>query len=102
MKRAKITIFLILTLFCFIPASKANGLPTIIGKWYGFNGSPIILEFRDNHTMSIKTEAFSSLSFTCHYKINYGVSPIEVDLTGIPGGMVCSAIVNWFDCTQPV
>src|SRR5204863_3530385 len=43
----------------------------------------------------IHADAFSSLSFTCHYKIDSSVHPITVDLTDIPGGMGCSAIVKF-------
>lgn len=95
MKRVKSIGFVILALVFFVPIAKAKPSPQIIGRWYGFNGSPVTVLFRENHLLTIKTEAFSSLSFTCHYKINYDVSPIELDLTDIPGGMVCLAVVKF-------
>jgi len=95
MKRVKNIGFAILAFVFFIPLAQAKTSPQVIGRWYGFNGSPVTVLFRENHLITIKTEAFSSLSFTCHYKINYDVSPIELDLTDIPGGMGCLAIVKF-------
>src|SRR5438105_10060787 len=89
-------IFLLLLSVCFSAIVKAFTPPSIIGKWYGLkDGSPVTVIFRNDQTMSIQAEAFSSLSFTCQYKIDSGVYPITVDLTGIPPGMVCAAIINF-------
>lgn len=74
---------------------------TIIGKWYGLkDGSPITMEFRNDQTVSIKTDAFSSLSFTCKYKIDSSVNPVAIDLIDIPGGMICSGIIKLTDNDQ--
>jgi endoglucanase len=72
--------------------------PSIIGKWYGTrDGSPITVVFKSDQTMSIHTEAFSSLSFSCRYKVDSSDNPIAVDLSDIPGGMICAAIVRFSD-----
>jgi|WetSurSiteA1Bulk_404760.scaffolds.fasta_scaffold23047_2 endoglucanase len=90
---------IILILFCTIYCNltvNASTNPSIIGKWCGLkDGSPVTLIFRNDQTMTIKTEAFSSLSFTCKYKVDYSLSPITIDLTDIPSGMACSAIVKF-------
>lgn len=89
-----IFLFLICTIYCNLTVNAAT-TPSIVGKWYGQkDGSPVTLVFRNDQTMTIKTEAFSSLSFTCKYKIDYNAKPIAIDLIEIPGGMACSAIVN--------
>src|SRR4051812_37988422 len=95
MKKAKIILPLFLYLLYCSATVKAISPPSIIGKWYGFkDGGPVTVEFRNDQTMSIQTAAFSSLSFTCQYKIDSSVSPIAVDLI-IPGGMACAAVVNF-------
>jgi len=93
MQRVKIT-FILLFLYCAFSVNAAP--PSIVAKWYGLkDGSPITMEFRNDHTASVKADAFSSLSFTCKYKIDSSVTPIAIDLTDIPPGMVCSAIINF-------
>lgn len=93
MEKVKIIFSLLLSiLFCSFTKAAS---PPIIGKWYGFkDGSPVIVEFKKDQTMSIQAEAFSSLSFKCQYKIDSNVSPIAIDLT-LPDGMVCSAIIQF-------
>jgi endoglucanase len=93
MKKIKI-IPPILTYLLF-SAFFASAVPSsIIGKWYGFkDGSPVIVVFRNDQTMSIQTDAFSSLSFTGSYKVDSSVNPTALDVT-VPSGMVCAAIVN--------
>lgn len=99
MKKIKAIFPLILCLLCFGFTLKAA--PSIIGKWHGFkDGSPVIVEFRNDQTMSIQADAFSSLSFTCRYKIDSSVSPATIDLTDIPGGMVCSAIIRFSEHSE--
>lgn len=94
MKKAKI----IFSLFLYLLYSSftAQAAPhTIIGKWYGLkDGSPVTVVFKNDQTMSIHAEAFSSLSFTSRYKIDSTISPITVDLI-MPGGMACAAIINF-------
>jgi endoglucanase len=90
-----IFLFLICCIYCTLSINAAI-TSSIVGKWYGLkDGSPVTLVFRNDKTMTIKTEAFSSLSFTCKYKIDYTANPIAVDLTDIPNGMACSAIVRF-------
>jgi endoglucanase len=94
MKNIK-TVFSLFTCFLYFSFTVKAAPPSIIGKWYGLkDGSPVTVVFRNDQTMSIQTEAFSSLSFTCRYKIDSSVSPIAVDLI-MPSGMVCAAIVNF-------
>ena len=96
MKKVKVIFLLFLCVFYCSATGKAITPPSIIGKWYGFkDGSPITLVFRTDQTMSIKADAFSSLSFICQYKIDSSVSPITVDLIGIPSGMACSAAISF-------
>src|SRR5436853_4282152 len=97
MKKVKIILSLFLSLlYCSFTVKAAP--PSIIGTWYGLeDGSPVTVVFRNDQTMSIQAEAFSSLSFTCQYKIDSSVSPIAIDLTGIPAGMICTAIVNFLN-----
>jgi endoglucanase len=87
--------FFLPILLTFFSSSLLNAapFPAIIGKWYGLKyGGPVTIEFRNDQTMSIQTDAFSSLSFSCKYKIDSTVSPAAIDLIDIPGGMTCSAI----------
>jgi endoglucanase len=66
----------------------------ILGKWYGLkDGGRITVEFRNDQTMSIHSEAFSALTFTGQYQIDYDVEPITVDLI-LPDGIVCAAIMS--------
>src|SRR3954468_19892541 len=95
MKKARITLSLYICLLCCSFSAKAAS-PSIIGKWYGLkDGSPVIVVFRNDQTMSIQADAFSSLSFTCQYIVDSSVSPMAIDFTGIPPGMVCAAIINF-------
>lgn len=95
MKNAK-TIFSLFICLLYSSFILKAASPSIVGKWYGLkDGSPVTMVFRSDQTMSIQTDAFSSLSFTCRYKFDSSVSPAAVDLIGIPGGMVCSAVVNF-------
>ena len=95
MKKGKIIFSLFLCAFYFHLPVKAISNPSIIGKWYGLkDGSPVTVVFRNDQTVSIQSDAFSSLSFTGRYKIDSNVSPIAVDLS-IPSGMVCAAVVNF-------
>ena len=51
------------------------------------------VEFKSDLTVIMQTDAFSSLSFTGRYKIDYTVNPAAVDIT-FPSGMVCAGVVN--------
>ncbi|MGH2643919.1 MAG: glycoside hydrolase family 5 protein [Chitinophagaceae bacterium] len=94
MKKTKILLS-ILTLMLFSTFLARATAPSILGKWYGLkDGSPVTVVFNKDQTMSIQTDAFSSLSFTGSYKIDSTVHPVAVDVT-IPGGMVCAAIINF-------
>jgi endoglucanase len=94
MKKIKTILPLLLCLLLF--GFTVQAAPSIIGKWFGLkDGSPVIVDFRNDQTMSIQADAFSSLSFTCRYKIDSSVSPATIDLIDIPGGMVCSAIIRF-------
>ncbi len=95
MKKSKIILSVFLSFLCWGLTIKAAPV-SILGKWYGLkDGSPVTMEFRNDQTMSIHADAFSSLSFTCRYKIDSSVSPIAVDLIDIPPGMVCAAVINF-------
>src|SRR5437763_15537290 len=84
MKKAKVIFSLFLCVFFFNATVKAITPPSIVGKWYGLkDGSPITLVFRNDQTVTIHADAFSSLSFTCQYKIDSSVFPIAVYLTVI-------------------
>jgi endoglucanase len=97
MKKIKIIFTSFVCMVCCAFTVKAAS-PSIIGKWYGLkDGSPVTVVFIDGQSMSIKDEAFSSLSFTCHYKIDLKASPVTIDLFDIPGGMVCSGIMKFSD-----
>ena len=97
MKTVKILLTLFLCLLYCGCYAKQNP-PSIVGKWYGMkDGSPVTLVFRNDQTMSIRSEAFSGLSFSCQYKVDSSSSPMAVDLTAIPGGMICAAIVQFSD-----
>src|SRR3954447_25272566 len=94
MKKVKTILSLFLCLLYFSFTVQAAP-PSIIGKWYGLkDGSPVTVVFRNDQTMSLQAEAFSSLSFTGQYNIDSSVSPIAVDLT-MPSGMACAAIINF-------
>lgn len=97
MKTLKILLTLFLCLLYCGCYAKGNP-PSMVGKWYGVkDGSPVTLVFRNDQTMSIRSEAFSGLSFTCQYKVDSSSSPMAVDLAVIPGGMTCAAIVRFSD-----
>lgn len=97
MKTVKNLLTLLLCLFYCVCHAKAMP-PSIIGKWYSMkDGSPVTVVFKNEQTMSIHSDAFSGLSFTCQYKVDSSSSPVALDLTAIPGGMICAAIVHFSD-----
>ena len=94
MKRIRFVLLAFLGVLCFSCATHSDKSSSIKGEWYGLkDGSPIAVDFRDDQTMSIHAEAFSALSFTGQYKVDFDAKPIAIDLT-YPSGMVCAAIVN--------
>lgn len=95
MKKLKIVFSLFVCLLISVLTVNAAS-NSIIGKWYGLkDGSPVTMTFIDNQSMSIKDDAFSSLSFACHYRIDLKTTPATIDLFDIPSGMVFSGIIKF-------
>ncbi|MBR5657019.1 MAG: hypothetical protein IKW98_10135 [Prevotella sp.] len=45
--------------------------PAVRGEWYGLRDKSLVtVTFYENQTVDVKSEAFSSLSFSCKYKLD--------------------------------
>ncbi|MBN1185190.1 MAG: glycoside hydrolase family 5 protein [Bacteroidales bacterium] len=100
MKEIRFFLLTLIGVLSFSCVTQSDKSYSIIGEWYGLkDGSPITVDFRNNQTISIHAEAFSALSFTGQYKIDFGAKPIAIDITD-PSGMVCAAIINISDAGE--
>jgi hypothetical protein len=92
MKSSICILTIVLCLFGTNVFAQTITAPKIIGTWYGLkDGSPVTVVFRNDQTMSIHADAFSSLSFTCQYKIDSCIIPMDFYLA-FPRGMSCDEI----------
>jgi endoglucanase len=68
---------------------------SVSGKWYGlYQRSLVTFSFNDDHTLDVKSESFSSLSFSCKYALNESSNPMEIDLTESTNGMAGAGLVR--------
>lgn len=58
------------------------------GAWYGLHDRSLLtMTFNADSTVSVKSEAFSSLSFTAKVDLNREANPMTIDLKGASNGM---------------
>lgn len=89
-------IYIFLFFYIIFCSSLQAFTPTVVGKWFGqLYGGPMEIEFREDQTVTIQTDSFSSLSFNCRYKINLNVNFVTIDLIDIPGGIIFEGIIKF-------
>lgn len=65
------------------------------GEWFGLSNKALLtVRFNADSTLDIVSEASSNMSFSCAYKINENVDPVQIDLTGAAGGMTGLGIMR--------
>lgn len=68
---------------------------SIEGQWYGLKDMSLVtVNFGADNVLSIKSEAFSSLSLSCKYVLNAETDPMEIDLVGASNGMEGAGIIR--------
>lgn len=89
--------FLAIPLFvCMLMGCKSE--QSVDGQWYGLRDMSLMtVNFGPDQTISLDSEAFSSLSFDCKYVLNKETNPMEIDLVQATNGMAGAGLARFCD-----
>ena len=86
MERKASKMFLMTAIFLLMGTS-CTSQPKVQGEWYGLRDKSLMVVTFDEDQVNVKSEAFSSLSFSGKYKLDKNTNPMLIDLTECSNGM---------------
>ena len=86
---------ILVTAACLLSWTGCTSQTTVQGEWYGLRDKSLVSMTLDkDQSFNVKSEAFSSLSFSGKYKLDKNASHLLIDLTECSNGMAGSGVLR--------